>query len=104
MYDNVENQELLRIIEEIRRRDGWTFSKLTHEALKDWAKNHYTNPQMVLARFSGESKVNTICDYANCDKTATHEVWAHNNWHGHLCDLHKERNENARLLKRCRRL
>ena len=97
MYDTEENRELLELLEEIRRRDGWTFSKLNHEALKEWAKHHYTNPQMTLIKSVGKPKVKMKC---HCGKTASHEVWAKNGWHGFLCQHNFTRDRDAGLLRR----
>jgi len=97
MYDTEENRELLETLEEIRRRDGWTFSKLTHEALKDWAKHHYMNPQMTLVKHVGSIHLKANC---YCGKSASYEVWAENGWHGYLCEHDFTRSREHGLLKR----
>lgn len=99
MYDTDENQELLHVIEEIRKRDGWTFSKLVHESLKEWRRRHEQNPQTMLFKFSDKPKMNCYCGEA-----ATHEAWNEQEERFYLCEKHLEQNQTARLLKRVRRL
>lgn len=97
MYDTEENRELLDVLEEIRKRDGWTFSRLVHEALKDWRVRHEVNPQMTLTKSIGEPKLKVEC---YCGRVATHEVWALNGWHGYLCSQDFSRSREHGLLKR----
>lgn len=102
-----DQETKIRAFKEIVARNGLCVSSILYEKVEAFLREHNYptgNSQTLITVFSGKPKVTANCDHRGCGEPATFEVWGHNKWHGYLCGLHKQRNEDARLLKRCRRL
>jgi len=90
---------------EIADREGESLSQKFIKFCVNYNRLHgHGNPQTLMEKFTDIPKTKTICDHQGCEEPAIFEVWAHNKWHGYLCSLHRQRNNEARLLKRWKKL
>jgi len=98
--DNEESTLLLEKIEDIRRVDGYTFSRLNAEALKEYAERHWPgNPQMQLTRFGSE--LTLVCN--RCGKggfKTLHRVEYYTGYIAHACDNCLRMDRQNRLVKK----
>ena len=97
--DNEESTRLLEKIEDIRRVDGYTFSHLNAEALKEYAARHWPgNPQMQLTRFGSE--LSLIC--FRCHKTfqTLRRVEYISGFIGHTCTECLKQDKQKQLVKK----
>ena len=71
VQDTPENKALLNQLEDLARKDGWSFSQLVREALLEYARRHSPgNPQLALAHWTEDVKMpETVIERVNARRS-----------------------------------